>query len=78
MRERRRILKPIKAQGPALTRKRTAMKLNATILVLSLYAATALAANCKETAAEKSLAGAALSSFQLDNRPISVSGGEML
>ena len=41
------------------------MKLIATSLVLSLYAATALAAgpSCKENAAEKKLAGAALTSF---------------
>jgi hypothetical protein len=39
------------------------MKLIATSLVLSLYAAAALAATCKETATEKKLAGAALTSF---------------
>ena len=39
------------------------MKLIAMTLVVSLYAATALAATCKETATEKKLAGAALTSF---------------
>jgi hypothetical protein len=39
------------------------MKLIVMSLMLSLYAATALAATCKETATEKTLAGAALTSF---------------
>jgi hypothetical protein len=43
--------------------KDKAMNLIVTSLVLSLCAATALAATRKETATEKSLAGAALTSF---------------
>jgi len=39
------------------------MKLIVMSLMLSLYATTALAATCKETATEKNLAGAALTSF---------------
>jgi hypothetical protein len=39
------------------------MKLIVMSLMLSLYATTALAAACKETATEKKLAGAALTSF---------------
>ena len=39
------------------------MKLIAAGLVLSLYATTGLAATCKETATEKNLVGAALTSF---------------
>jgi hypothetical protein len=40
-----------------------AMKLIVMSLMLSLYATTALAVTCKETATEKNLAGAALKSF---------------
>jgi hypothetical protein len=39
------------------------MKLIVTSLLLSLHAANALAVTCKETATEKNLAGAALTSF---------------
>ncbi len=39
------------------------MKLIVMSLMLSLYATTAVAATCKETATEKKLAGAALTSF---------------
>jgi hypothetical protein len=49
----------------ASTGKAEAMKVIVMSVVLSLYAATALAAgpSCKETAAGKKLAGAALTSF---------------
>ena len=39
------------------------MKIFVAALVLSLSGATAMAASCKETATDKKLAGAALSSF---------------
>ena len=39
------------------------MKLIVMSLMLSLYGTTVLAATCKETATEKNLAGAALTSF---------------
>jgi hypothetical protein len=47
----------------AFIRKTKAMKPIVMSLMLSLYATTALAATCKETATEKNLAGAALTSF---------------
>jgi len=48
-----------------LRRRGKTMRMIAMTIVLSLYAATALAAgpSCKDTAAEKRLAGAALTSF---------------